>query len=702
VADDLTVYTYVVELPETFTPDGSGSTPEETAGWGWFGRKEILDLPLQPAFEKTWESVNWKDLPEGVVKAWGDAWETEARGPHGEWESGSGGTRITPSIGSTDAGTKNQILDAIGEQYPVAGLNEALHTPGALTDAQDVPVSRLTGIMKDLDGATVSRYANDIKNGTDIGAGTAVRIGGKDYLVDGNHRMEALIQSGQSSIPVQYIKGVGDISKGRRVDTNGQVIQVADEDDDSYPAAGAGAREVPDNPQLGELAPGGSVGTSPGNEPPHWQPSENLVAWSEETDGAGRAGAAPGAHDGDTPGSADDMASGTHASSIEGGHDDQQGYTGVPPHYDGELQGPGDGKWPAGGEGTGQPGGQSSGAASGIPPSSSAIVKDASDLSDPNPVEAEHVYSQLLENYPPDSIQWVKSIPWTGPVNVPQDQIDYDAVKTWAASHEQDRDQEFAARIKAGEDVHPVVAVKEPDGEIQVVDGHHRALAYKELGLPVKAYVGTVNSETGPWDELHVHQEHSGVDPANKAWGDAWETEARGAHGRWESGSLNSKQQQAIREYTASKYVEINEYRRNGTDSSMRIPNESGVRERVTASEMAGHISNAIQSANPSNSSTTLYRGVDDANSLFGTVGSTVGKVFSDKGIISTTSDVNSPFSKDAAILHINVPSGAKILDVSGLSKSPVEKEVLMDGLTGKVTADSVINGVRHLNIEAQ
>jgi 8-oxo-dGTP pyrophosphatase MutT (NUDIX family)/pimeloyl-ACP methyl ester carboxylesterase len=60
--DDLTVHTFVVDLIAQFTPNGQGSTPEETAGWGWFSKKEVPDLPLHPDFEKTWDAINWGDL----------------------------------------------------------------------------------------------------------------------------------------------------------------------------------------------------------------------------------------------------------------------------------------------------------------------------------------------------------------------------------------------------------------------------------------------------------------------------------------------------------------------------------------------------------------------------------------------------------------------------------------------------------------
>ena len=60
---DDNVTTFVCELPVLFTPDmADAATAYESAGWGWFSKGDVEDLPLHPAFEKTWESINWKQL----------------------------------------------------------------------------------------------------------------------------------------------------------------------------------------------------------------------------------------------------------------------------------------------------------------------------------------------------------------------------------------------------------------------------------------------------------------------------------------------------------------------------------------------------------------------------------------------------------------------------------------------------------------
>ena len=151
------------------------------------------------------------------------------------------------------------------------------------------------------------------------------------------------------------------------------------------------------------------------------------------------------------------------------------------------------------------------------------VTKGAADASDPNPVEATHVESQLLANYPPASVAWVTApgIHWIGPVNVPLDRIDTRDEDGWAASHQSQAVTRFAEGIKAGTGhTNPVVMVQSPENpKAIVIDGHHRYLAYRKLGRPVKAYVGMTDKITPAMLETHSSQLHQGSDPANKSAG---------------------------------------------------------------------------------------------------------------------------------------------------------------------------------------
>ncbi len=163
------------------------------------------------------------------------------------------------------------------------------------------------------------------------------------------------------------------------------------------------------------------------------------------------------------------------------------------------------------------------------------LVKDAADLTDPTPVDAEHVYQQLLANYRPGGIAWVRRTRWIGPVSVPSERVDTEDEDAWAACDpgaNRSRVKEFARRIKAGEDVNPVIAVQVPgQDKVKVVDGHHRYEAYAMLGRPVKAYVGFVDDDSpdAPWAQTHLYQVHAGGNRANKGGAGPAEDPSRAA-----------------------------------------------------------------------------------------------------------------------------------------------------------------------------
>lgn len=145
--------------------------------------------------------------------------------------------------------------------------------------------------------------------------------------------------------------------------------------------------------------------------------------------------------------------------------------------------------------------------------------KAAADPGDPNPVEAEHVHNQMLANYPPKSIAWIKKARWIGPMAVDPERVDTQDEDSWAATKEPERVKHFAKAYKKDPDgVKPGVCVQEPgQGTVKIIDGHHRFLGARKAGEPYKAYVGFVDKDSGPWDETHSSQFHRGSDPKNKA-----------------------------------------------------------------------------------------------------------------------------------------------------------------------------------------
>lgn len=145
---------------------------------------------------------------------------------------------------------------------------------------------------------------------------------------------------------------------------------------------------------------------------------------------------------------------------------------------------------------------------------------EASDFSVESYLPREHVYLQMANNFPPEAISWIRRARWAGPVMIPWSQIDSAGKKTWAASHQPGKVDEFKKQIEAHDGhVAPSIAVREKaGGKVFLVDGHHRALAREELGQDVLAYVGTVASRKDYEEatETHSSQVHQGSDPANK------------------------------------------------------------------------------------------------------------------------------------------------------------------------------------------
>lgn len=122
---------------------------------------------------------------------------------------------------------------------------------------------------------------------------------------------------------------------------------------------------------------------------------------------------------------------------------------------------------------------------------------------------ADDVWEIMTEDFPEDAISWVKSAPWRGPSAVSLDRIDFSGRKEWKANEPSDakRVKGFADDLEAGRFVKPIVLVQKPKGKAMIVDGHHRALAAKQLGSrTIRAYVAKVDAAEGPWDETHASQ----------------------------------------------------------------------------------------------------------------------------------------------------------------------------------------------------
>ncbi len=187
--------------------------------------------------------------------------------------------------------------------------------------------------------------------------------------------------------------------------------------------------------------------------------------------------------------------------------------------YSGDLRSYAGGAWPQGGPGTGQPGGMQpvASAPRGVGKGGPAVpdIADAARVSGP---AGEEVYRQMLENFPSSVLGWMTRSAWTGPGDIPLNQIDYSDKKRWSAWKEQDRVRHFEKLIGDGEKFNPVVTVRVPGRKrLRVVDGHHRALAYLNLGKPVRGYTGDIPAELAEQaEETHSSQLHQGDSKENE------------------------------------------------------------------------------------------------------------------------------------------------------------------------------------------
>lgn len=141
-------------------------------------------------------------------------------------------------------------------------------------------------------------------------------------------------------------------------------------------------------------------------------------------------------------------------------------------------------------------------AAQGTPPRESLTETDDQTLAD-------RVRGQLLQNYPPAVLEWVDSASWSGPQPVRLGDVDFSHEDEWAASQEPKRVAHFVKQIKRKGWTKPVVLIKTPgNAKLVIIDGHHRALAYRKRGTPILAWVGTVHQDHGQWDQIHSSQFH--------------------------------------------------------------------------------------------------------------------------------------------------------------------------------------------------
>lgn len=118
----------------------------------------------------------------------------------------------------------------------------------------------------------------------------------------------------------------------------------------------------------------------------------------------------------------------------------------------------------------------------------------------------QRVQNQLIADYPRSALTWLDQADWSEPRAVDTDDVDFqDSIFQRVMSKDGTKVSRFAKRISAGWKK-PVVLIKRPNGKLKAIDGHTRLAAYRQLGKPAMAWVGTVRSQSGPWDNFHQLQ----------------------------------------------------------------------------------------------------------------------------------------------------------------------------------------------------
>jgi len=111
------------------------------------------------------------------------------------------------------------------------------------------------------------------------------------------------------------------------------------------------------------------------------------------------------------------------------------------------------------------------------------------------------VHKYLARHYPEKVLGWVDEARWRGPVEVKL--ADIDMARRPGGARDPKKVRGIAQAVADGKKLDPVVLVRLPSGKpYQIADGFHRTLGVDHAGhTTIRAWIGEVDSETGPWDK---------------------------------------------------------------------------------------------------------------------------------------------------------------------------------------------------------
>lgn len=123
---------------------------------------------------------------------------------------------------------------------------------------------------------------------------------------------------------------------------------------------------------------------------------------------------------------------------------------------------------------------------------------------------ADKVFKYLKGDYPLETIEWVKEVPWEKTIVSLED---LKMGRRPGGAREPEKTEALKEKYENGEKLDPVIVVKDGNGDLRLADGYHRTLGRKKAGFKnIDAYVGTSEDVDGPWkSEMHDKKISKGV-----------------------------------------------------------------------------------------------------------------------------------------------------------------------------------------------
>lgn len=117
------------------------------------------------------------------------------------------------------------------------------------------------------------------------------------------------------------------------------------------------------------------------------------------------------------------------------------------------------------------------------------------------------VLKQLQDDFPTQDAKWVLStgVSWAPLAQVPVSKIDFANEKQWNAYAHKAKIQKFVQKIHRGDRKPVILARVKDNAKLVVLDGHHRSLAYKQMGGAITAYVVTITDPKAEECALEMH-----------------------------------------------------------------------------------------------------------------------------------------------------------------------------------------------------